>query len=134
MRWSDRIKGTMPIESAAYLAFAIGVLLILGVVYVTVGQAQTFYSTEEGTGLAVEIMPGVTYFAGPESGFAIETAPGVTTFDLHGPDLESHRGTSYNLNPSVSRPLEFFAPPVVLDPPASRQRFLEERPDWGIGR
>lgn len=133
MRWNDRLKGTMPIETAVYLAFA---MFCLGLVFLvwawqSTAQAQTFYSTEEGTGFALELMPGVTYFAGPSSGFAIETLPGVTRFDLERADGSRSRGTLYDFSaptmperraPTARDSLLDLGPPILDLGPRSWER------------
>ena|SRR3990167_957960 len=99
MRWSDRQNDGQVTDAMIWLVLFVAVCGIIGILASSLVHAQTFYSTDEGAGLAVELMPGVTYFSGPRSGFAIETMPGVTRFEWHDAELNASRGTLYDLSP-----------------------------------
>ncbi|MHB1098125.1 MAG: hypothetical protein ACYCZR_01095 [Burkholderiales bacterium] len=120
-------------DSMIWLVIVVAVCGIVGILAISTIHAQTFYSTDEGTGLAVELMPGVTYFAGPRSGFAIETMPGVTRYDLHDADRHSSKGTLYDLSPT-GRPSD--RAPSFLDRPhwTERDSILDQRPSWETRR
>lgn len=130
MRGIDRRTDGPVTDSMIWLVIFVAVCGIVGILASSMIHAQTFYSTEEGTGLAVELMPGVTYFSGPRSGLAIETMPGVTRYDLHDADLNSSRGTLYNLSPDHDRRR---AGETMLDrsrPTWERDRERNSRPWW----
>jgi len=62
MRWSDRQNDGQVTDAMIWLVLFVAVCGIIGILASSLVHAQTFYSTDEGTGLAVELMPGVTYF------------------------------------------------------------------------
>lgn len=131
MRWSDRRADEPVAEATIWLVVFLAVCGIVVLLATSIGHAQTFYSTEDGTGFALELMPGVTYFAGPRSGFAIETAPGVTRYDLHDADLNSSRGTLYNLSPEPEARRREWVRPDRERPTWERESLLDDSPRWG---